>query len=228
MHQVAAFGGCCICSAQWLSINLSAVLQGVLRKTRLAKDTSQRFTILESMSTVLQPGRFTLLLGPPGAGKSTLLNALSDRLHKTSNVDVSFCCASSGHVCALCSNHSSRHVDQCDCCLFVSVQVRTWSANAPFITPCCTTSSKLAEGSGYTNALAGKLFRRGHKYSLYRGCSTHSHCAEADSLDHTAWRYMFSCIPQWTVIDSQKGSLSHQHVRYWQCKNTGRHTPFAS
>ena len=72
-------------------IGLSAVLQGVLRKTRLTKDTSQRFTILDTMSTVLHPGRFTLLLGPPGAGKSTLLNALSGRLHKSSNVDVSLC-----------------------------------------------------------------------------------------------------------------------------------------
>ena len=61
----------------------------MLRKTGLTKDLSQRFTILDSMSTVLHPGRFTLLLGPPGAGKSTLLNALSGRLHKKGNVDVS-------------------------------------------------------------------------------------------------------------------------------------------
>ena len=64
-------------------------MQGLLRKTRLTQDTSQRFTILDSMSTVLHPGRFTLLLGPPGAGKSTLLNALSGRLHKKRNIDVS-------------------------------------------------------------------------------------------------------------------------------------------
>lgn len=65
-------------------------LQGVLRKIGLIKDTSQRFTVLDTMSTVLHPGRFTLLLGPPGAGKSTLLNALSGRLHKSRNADVSF------------------------------------------------------------------------------------------------------------------------------------------
>jgi len=61
----------------------------VLRKTRLLKDTSQRFTILDTMSSILYPGRFTLLLGPPGAGKTTLLNALSGRLHKSPNIDVS-------------------------------------------------------------------------------------------------------------------------------------------
>ena len=53
------------------------------------------------MSTVLHPGRFTLLLGPPGAGKSTLLNALSDRLHKTSNVDVSLIRAANDVSCAV-------------------------------------------------------------------------------------------------------------------------------
>lgn len=40
------------------------------------------------MSSILYPGRFTLLLGPPGAGKTTLLNCLAGRLHKASNVDV--------------------------------------------------------------------------------------------------------------------------------------------
>ncbi len=69
---------------------LCVLLQGVLRKMHLVKDTSQRFTILDTMSTILYPGRFTLLLGPPGAGKTTLLNALSGRLHKSNNVDVSW------------------------------------------------------------------------------------------------------------------------------------------
>ena len=36
--------------------------------------------ILENVSSVLKPGRITLLLGPPGAGKSTLLRALSGQL----------------------------------------------------------------------------------------------------------------------------------------------------
>jgi len=34
----------------------------------LVKSARQRFTILETMNSILYPGRFTLLLGPPGAG----------------------------------------------------------------------------------------------------------------------------------------------------------------
>lgn len=74
------------------------ISQGLLRKTRLLKDTSQRFTILDTMSSILYPGRFTLLLGPPGAGKTTLLNALSGRLHKSPNIDVSDSFPSPLHV----------------------------------------------------------------------------------------------------------------------------------
>lgn len=40
--------------------------------------------ILDNVSGVLQPGRLTLLLGPPSSGKSTLLKALSGRLEHTS------------------------------------------------------------------------------------------------------------------------------------------------
>ena len=68
--------------------NSYCVLQGFLRKTRLMKSATQRFTILDTMSSILYPGRLTLLLGPPGAGKTTLLNALSGRLHNSSHVDV--------------------------------------------------------------------------------------------------------------------------------------------
>ena len=68
--------------------NICNVLQGFLRKTRLMKSATQRFTILDNMSSILYPGRLTLLLGPPGAGKTTLLNALSGRLQNSSHVDV--------------------------------------------------------------------------------------------------------------------------------------------
>ena len=61
-------------------------MQGVLHKLHLRKLTTERFTILDTINSILYPGRFTLLLGPPGAGKSTLLNALAGRLHKSSNV----------------------------------------------------------------------------------------------------------------------------------------------
>lgn len=63
-------------------------MQGFARNLRLLRGGQQRFTILNTMSSILYPGRFTLLLGPPGAGKTTLLNCLSGRLHKVSNVDV--------------------------------------------------------------------------------------------------------------------------------------------
>jgi len=38
-------------------------------------------TILDGVSGVIKPGKFTLVLGPPGAGKSVLMQALSGRLH---------------------------------------------------------------------------------------------------------------------------------------------------
>lgn len=60
--------------------------QGVLHKLHLKKLATQRFTILDTMNSILYPGRFTLLLGPPGAGKSTLLNVLAGRLHNSSSV----------------------------------------------------------------------------------------------------------------------------------------------
>ena len=36
--------------------------------------------ILNSMSSIIKPGRATLVLGPPGAGKSTLLKAMAGKL----------------------------------------------------------------------------------------------------------------------------------------------------
>lgn len=57
-------------------------LQGNLQKVHLWKTNKTKFTILDNLSGILHPGRFTLLLGPPGAGKSTLLNALAGRLQK--------------------------------------------------------------------------------------------------------------------------------------------------
>ena len=79
---------CCTAAATCFLVATPPLLctQGVLHKLHLKKLASQRFTILDTMNSILYPGRFTLLLGPPGAGKSTLLNALAGRLHKSSSV----------------------------------------------------------------------------------------------------------------------------------------------
>ena len=61
-------------------------MQGFLNKFHLGKTANQPFPIIDTMNSILFPGRFTLLLGPPGAGKSTLLNALAGRLHKSSAI----------------------------------------------------------------------------------------------------------------------------------------------
>ena len=52
--------------------------------------------------------------------------------------------------------------------------------------------------------------------------------AQAYSFVYTAWQYVYSCTPEYTVIDNQIGALSHQHVRHWQCISTAQHTLFGS
>ena len=58
----------CIC-VQWAFLKLHILRVG---KVKMA--------ILSSMSSIIKPGRATLVLGPPGAGKSTLLKALAGKL----------------------------------------------------------------------------------------------------------------------------------------------------
>ncbi|CAK0753548.1 hypothetical protein CVIRNUC_002229 [Coccomyxa viridis] len=55
-------------------------VEGNLQKARILRSSKTRFSILENVSGCLQPGRLTLLLGPPGSGKSTLLKALAGKL----------------------------------------------------------------------------------------------------------------------------------------------------
>eukprot|EP00898_Chlorokybus_atmophyticus_P000914 jgi/Chlat1/1823/Chrsp138S00766 len=46
----------------------------------IAGKNKREFSILHKMSSIIKPGRYTLLLGPPGAGKTTLLKALAGKL----------------------------------------------------------------------------------------------------------------------------------------------------
>lgn len=50
------------------------IRMGILRVKKV------RMEILNHISTVVKPGRATLVLGPPGAGKSTLLKAMAGKL----------------------------------------------------------------------------------------------------------------------------------------------------
>lgn len=52
------------------------------------KNSKRKFVILNNLSGVLVPSRFTLLLGPPASGKSTLLKALSNQLRRSSGAKV--------------------------------------------------------------------------------------------------------------------------------------------
>ncbi|KAK9820341.1 hypothetical protein WJX72_009201 [[Myrmecia] bisecta] len=56
---------------------VESVLQKVVPCMRPAK---QKLVILNNVSSILRPGRNTLMLGPPSAGKSTLLKALAGKL----------------------------------------------------------------------------------------------------------------------------------------------------
>ena len=81
----------------------------------LLKSDRQRFTIIETMNSILYPGRFTLLLGPPGAGKSTLLNALAGRLHKSGTMDTTGSITYNGKgFDQFRAVHTSAYVDQND------------------------------------------------------------------------------------------------------------------
>ena len=73
----------------------------ILQPLHLMRSQKQPFTILDKVSGVLKPGRFTLLLGPPSAGKSTLLKALAGRLHHSADLQV--CCSCSWQMPTLCS-----------------------------------------------------------------------------------------------------------------------------
>lgn len=64
--------------------------QGALQGLKVMKANKRKFTILNGLSGRINPGRMTLLLGPPGAGKSTLLMALAGKL-RNSDLNVRCC-----------------------------------------------------------------------------------------------------------------------------------------
>lgn len=70
-------------------LNVSCA-QGALQNLKLMKANKRKFTILNGLNGRINPGRMTLLLGPPGAGKSTLLMALAGKL-RNSDLNVSCC-----------------------------------------------------------------------------------------------------------------------------------------
>ncbi len=57
-----------------------ASLQYVLIRLHIMRVKKIRMAILNHISTVLKPGRLTLVLGPPGGGKSSLLKAMAGKL----------------------------------------------------------------------------------------------------------------------------------------------------
>jgi energy-coupling factor transporter ATP-binding protein EcfA2 len=50
---------------------------------------TRELLILDRVSGVLRPSRFTVLLGPPGSGKSCLMKALSGQVKKDKTLKVS-------------------------------------------------------------------------------------------------------------------------------------------
>ena len=74
--------------AQHVAKKWCCLQDNILQPLHLMRSQKQPFTILDDVSGVLKPGRFTLLLGPPSAGKSTLLKALAGRLHHSADLQV--------------------------------------------------------------------------------------------------------------------------------------------
>ncbi len=66
-----------------------ACVQYAFIKARLLRPEKRKMAILNDVSSVITPGRTTLLLGPPAAGKSTLLKALAGKLGHEGGLKVS-------------------------------------------------------------------------------------------------------------------------------------------
>ncbi|KHN09390.1 Pleiotropic drug resistance protein 1 [Glycine soja] len=56
------------------------IVEGLLNSLRILQSRRQHINILQDVSGIINPGRMTLLLGPPSSGKTTLLLALAAKL----------------------------------------------------------------------------------------------------------------------------------------------------
>ncbi|WOL16537.1 hypothetical protein Cni_G25324 [Canna indica] len=88
-------------------------VEAILTSLRLLRSNLHTLTILDNVSGVVQPGRMTLLLGPPGSGKTTLLLALAGKLDSTlkRTGDVKY------NGCGLdkfCAQRTSAYISQTD------------------------------------------------------------------------------------------------------------------
>jgi len=64
----------CRCVTEWSWVQWTFLKLHILRVRKV------KMAILNNMSSIVKPGRATLILGPPGAGKSTLLKAMAGKL----------------------------------------------------------------------------------------------------------------------------------------------------
>eukprot|EP01018_Ginkgo_biloba_P026506 Gb_37007 [translate_table: standard] len=62
------------------------IVEDILATLHIYRSKKKTLRILRDVSGIINPGRITLLLGPPGAGKTTLLLALAGKLDKSLRV----------------------------------------------------------------------------------------------------------------------------------------------
>ena len=78
---MACTGLCCTCAGcQDAVLRPCICVQWAFLKLHILRVRKVKMAILSNMSSIVKPGRATLVLGPPGAGKSTLLKALAGKL----------------------------------------------------------------------------------------------------------------------------------------------------